>query len=215
MKTTLLIAVTSYLASSLFTFAQDATPADQVEPSPAEPSPQTEPMVSVPSENGRLKFPRPGTSASTPAASPTPSPKPAAAPSSRPSATAAPKKNIEASLREIENKWVAAISRHDAKAVEALIAGDFIGVTSRGKIVNKAGLLAEIKNDTKTYQSVTNTRLDVRVHGAAAVVVGTTVQKGKNKEGKDFTYTNRWTDTWMERDGKWQCVASQSIQLAQ
>ncbi len=52
---------------------------------------------------------------------------------------------------------------------------------------------------------------DVRLHGNVAVAVGTTKQRGKDASGKEFSYVYRWTDTWVERNGKWQCVASQSI----
>ncbi|MGI8819551.1 MAG: nuclear transport factor 2 family protein [Chthoniobacterales bacterium] len=97
------------------------------------------------------------------------------------------------------------------KAIEGLLAGDYVGVTAGGTIVNKAGLLSAIHRDTNTYTSVTNSRLDVRVHGNAAVIVGTTKQKGKDAAGRAFSYTIRWTDTWVERNGEWQCVASQSI----
>jgi len=124
------------------------------------------------------------------------------------------KKAAAAALRELENKWVTATSTHDANAVQALLAGDYVGVTSGGNIVNKAGFLAEMRKDKNTYESIKNSGLDVRIHDNMAVIVGTTKQKGKSATGEAFAYTYRWTDIWMERDGTWQCVASQSIRLA-
>lgn len=116
-------------------------------------------------------------------------------------------------MRELENRWLTALQSHDTSAVEPLVADNYIGVTSGGKFVNKAGLLAEIKKDTNKYKSATNARMDVRVHGDAAVVVGTTRQSGEDATGKVFTYTARWTDTWALRNGQWVCVASQSMQV--
>ena len=113
----------------------------------------------------------------------------------------------------MENRWAAATSGHDIAAVQELLAGDYVGVTAGGNIVNKAGLLAELRRDKNTYESVANSRVDVRVHGTTAIVVGTTKQKGKDAAGKPFSYTYRWTDTWVQRDGVWRCVASQSIRL--
>ena len=124
------------------------------------------------------------------------------------------KKAGAAALRELEDKWVAATSSHDVKTVQGFLAGDYVGVTSGGNIVNKAGFLAEMRRDKNTYESIKNSGLDVRLHDKMAVIVGTTKQKGKSAAGQDFTYTYRWTDVWMERDGTWQCVASQSIRLA-
>ena len=116
-------------------------------------------------------------------------------------------------MRDLENRWAAATSTHDIAAVQTLLAGDNVGVTSSGNIVNKAGLIAELRRDKNKYESVANARLDVRVHGTTAVVVGTTKQRGTDAAGKAFSYTYRWTDTWVERNGQWQCVASQSIRL--
>ncbi len=114
----------------------------------------------------------------------------------------------------MENKWLAALQSHDATAIDGLVADSYIGVTSTGHSVNKAGLLAGIKKDKNNYDSATtNVRMDVRVHGDAAVVVGTTRQVGQDEAGKAFTYFYRWTDTWALRNGQWLCVASQSIQV--
>jgi ketosteroid isomerase-like protein len=121
---------------------------------------------------------------------------------------------VQATLRDLENRWAAATAAHDVATVQELLAGDYVGVTAAGNIVNKAGLLAALRRDKNTYESVANSRVDVRVHGDAAVVVGTTSQRGKDAAGKPFSYTFRWTDTWVLRNGRWQCVASQSIQVA-
>ena len=94
------------------------------------------------------------------------------------------------------------------------MAADYIGVNSVGRIVNKATLIAEMKRDKNTYDSAVNSGVTVRVHGNAAVAVGTTKQVGKDSSGKAFNYNYRWTDTWVERNGQWQCVASQSFVVA-
>jgi hypothetical protein len=52
-----------------------------------------------------------------------------------------------------------------------------------------------LRRDKNTYDSVANARLDVRIHGSSAVIVGTTKQRGKDAAGKPFSYTYRWTDT--------------------
>jgi Domain of unknown function (DUF4440) len=44
-----------------------------------------------------------------------------------------------------------------------------------------------------------------------AVVVGTYREKGTSKDGTAFDRTFRFTDTWMERNGKWQCIAGQAM----
>ena len=126
----------------------------------------------------------------------------------------AKKSTPEATLREIENKWEASIAAHDPAVVQAYVANDYRGVSSKGKVLNKAGLVAQIKNDTDTYTSAKNDRMDVRVYdGRFAVVVGMSTEVGKGKDGKAFKRKFRWTDAWVERNGKWQCVASQAMAI--
>ena len=104
---------------------------------------------------------------------------------------------------------------HDPSIAKAYLAEDYRGVSSKGKVMNKSSLLAEIKKDTDTYTSAKNGNMDVRVFGGQfAVVTGTSAEAGKGKDGKPFNRNFRWTDAWVLRNGNWQCVASQSMALS-
>ena len=179
------------------------------------PTPRATPTPSPKATASPIKAP-----ASTKAASPTkaPSPTKAASPAKPASPTPAPaaaspaaKTNPAAAIKDLENRWAAAIASHDVTVPQALVANDYIGVDSTGTVVNKAALIAGMKRDKNTYDSAVNSGMTVRVHGNAAVIVGTTKQAGKDAQGKAFNYTYRWTDTWLERNGQWQCVGSQSF----
>ena len=141
----------------------------------------------------------------------------ASAPAKSASPAAAPKPgkkmSTEAALRDMENRWEEAIGKHDAATVETMVADDFVGVSSKpgAKVQNRRAMLADMKADKDTYTSTKNEKLDVRLFGSGfAVVVGTAREKGTGKDGKAFDRTYRFTDTWVDRNGKWQCVASQS-----
>ncbi len=71
-------------------------------------------------------------------------------------------------------------------------------------------MLADVKSDKDTYISTKAEKLDLHMCGAGvAVVVGMAKQKGTGKDGKAFDRTHRFTDTWMDRGGNWQCITSQ------
>ena len=124
----------------------------------------------------------------------------------------AKKSTPEATIREIEEKWEASVMRHDPSVAQAYLADDFRGVTSKGKAINKSGLLSELKKDTDTYTSTKNGKVDVRLFGGQfAVATGVSIEAGKSKDGKDFKRTFRWTDVWALRKDTWQCVASQAM----
>jgi ketosteroid isomerase-like protein len=122
------------------------------------------------------------------------------------------KSTPEATIREIEDKWEASVMAHDPSVAQAYLADDFRGVSSKGKVMSKSNLLSEFKKDTDTYTSTRNSKLDVRVFGGQfAVATGVSTEAGKTKDGTAFTRSFRWTDAWVERNGKWQCVASQAM----
>jgi ketosteroid isomerase-like protein len=121
---------------------------------------------------------------------------------------------IAARVRAMENRWQTAVAKHDVAAVDELVADDFIGTSSTGRIGSKSTLLRELKGDDNTYSSATARGLIVRAFGpTVAVVTGTAHESGTTRAGRRFTNESRFTDTWMERDGRWQCIASHATQL--
>ena len=114
----------------------------------------------------------------------------------------------------MEDAWVKALVNKDVAAVGNLIADDFAGFTPEGKHIGKSQLLDEAKNDPNTLSSAVNENMDVHVYGPnLASVCGTTMEKGKDKDGKEVTRTYVWMDTWMERNGKWECIAEGVMEL--
>jgi ketosteroid isomerase-like protein len=137
--------------------------------------------------------------------------------SAKPAAAAAApmkKMNAEESVKDMENRWEGSFMTHDPTAVQAMVANDFVGVYWDGKVMNRSGVLSSFKKDKDTYKSARNESLKVHNFGPnIAVVVGTAHEKGSGKDGKAFDRTFRFTDTWVERNGQWQCVASQVMKL--
>jgi ketosteroid isomerase-like protein len=124
------------------------------------------------------------------------------------------KMSVEGTLKDNENRWAAAAAKHDVKAVEAMVADDYMGVNSKGKMQSRRAMLGELKGDKNTYTSARNEKLEVRKYGAnVAVVVGVYREKGTGKDGKAFDRSYRFTDTWVERNGQWKCVAGQAMLL--
>ena len=221
MKITILAITVLVAAATPLALAQDESPTPAPEASPemtvSEKTESADPSVSVSTERDASPKPKPENS---PAATKSSSP---AATKASPSATPAPnastaavmptkKSTHEATIRDIEDKWEASIMRHDPSVAQAYLADDFRGISSRGKVMTKAKLVAEIKKDTDTYTSAKNGKVDVRVFGGQfAVATGISTEAGKAKDGKEFKRSFRWTDAWVLRNGKWQCVASQAM----
>jgi ketosteroid isomerase-like protein len=223
MKKTILAITLLVAAAAPFALAQDeaATPAPEASPemTVSEKTESADPSVSISTEKDASPKPKPANSPAATKDSPSPVTK------SRPSATPAPnaspaavmpskKSTHEATIRDIEDKWQASITQHDPSVAQAYLAEDFRGISSGGKVMTKAKLVAEIKKDTDTYSSAKNSKVDVRVFGGQfAVATGISTEAGKSKDGKDFKRSFRWTDAWVLRNDRWQCVASQAMSL--
>ena len=140
-------------------------------------------------------------------AAPAKAPSPAAGVASR-------KTSVEETLKSNENRWEASYAAHDPSVAQALVASDFSGVYWDGRVMGKSGVVSEMKKDKDTYKSAVNEKLTVHSYGPnVAVVIGTAHEKGTGKDGKPFDRAFRFTDTWVQRGGQWQCVASHVMKV--
>lgn len=117
-----------------------------------------------------------------------------------------------ATIRALENKWETSVMNHDLPAIDDIVAGDFVGTGSNGKVGDKSTIMSEARKDKNTYESAAARHMSVRGYGSnVAVVTGVATQTGKTPEGQQFEHNYRFTDTWMARGGKWQCIASHAM----
>jgi ketosteroid isomerase-like protein len=121
---------------------------------------------------------------------------------------------ITAKIKDLESRWESALLSKDTSMIEKIVADDFVGTSSSGKTGDKATLLAEAKRDTNTYTSAVSSDMAVKMFAPnVAVVTGVAKESGKTKAGKTFSHSYRFTDTWVERNGEWQCVAAHAMAL--
>ncbi len=124
-------------------------------------------------------------------------------------------RNISAIVKDLENKWQKAIQNHDVETVSDLLASDFVGTSSTGRVGSKSTLLSQMRRDKNEYKSVQARGMTVRTSGnTVAVVTGVTKESGTTKDGARFKASRRFTDTWVKRNGKWRCIASQITRIS-
>jgi ketosteroid isomerase-like protein len=107
----------------------------------------------------------------------------------------------------LEDKWNAAYKRGDVSTMESLLADDFIITLEDGTTFSKSGYLAHNGDPTVHIETTEGSGLSVRMHGNTAVVTGAYHEKGTSK-GKSYDYKDRFTDVWMNLNGKWQVIVS-------
>lgn len=120
---------------------------------------------------------------------------------------------IKTKLKQIEDDWAkAAMDKdHGAAAMSGILADDYAGVSSKGKHQSKTDSVDATKSSTDTMSSGANSNMEVHVYAPnLATVTGDYTEKGKDKSGKSFSHTYIFVDTFMERNGKWECIAEGS-----
>ena len=117
------------------------------------------------------------------------------------------KSDAGSKIRVLETNWNDAYKRGDIAAMTSLLANEFIITVEDGHTFSKAGYIAQLGGGTTLVELPKMSDLKVRVHGNAAVVTGAYHEKGTIK-GKPYEYHDRFTDVWMNIDGRWQVIAS-------
>jgi len=115
-------------------------------------------------------------------------------------------------LIALENAWNQAQLRHDAQALDGLVADTFISTDTDGTFMTKSEFLADNRDLSYAPTLMANSDERIFLYENAAVVAGIYHAKGLNK-GKPFDHWGRFTDTWVYMTGKWLCVASHTSPL--
>ena len=119
----------------------------------------------------------------------------------------------ETELRRLEDNWCRALKTRDTALLNQILAQDYVEVTSSGAIESRAEAMAAIQDPQSSTTSCGNSNVTVRVFGNAAVVTGVMDHAGTSNgvlfRGKRLVFT----DTYVRRDGRWQCVAGQSTAI--
>ncbi len=117
----------------------------------------------------------------------------------------------EQALYQLERDWAAAIPKKDTAVVEKFLADEYVS-NSEGRVQNKKQTLAEMKNNPAKIESTVNSDMKAMVFGDTAVIQGVANEKSTTN-GKDTSSQWRYTELYVKRDGRWQCVTGYSAKV--
>jgi ketosteroid isomerase-like protein len=115
-------------------------------------------------------------------------------------------------VKQLEHDWSDAQKAHDIDKLSQIIADDWSGLGSDGARSTKKQFLDDVKSGVNKLESFEIGPMDVKVLGSIAIVQGSDTEKSSNK-GKDTTGKWVWMDVFVNRDGKWMAVRSQSAMV--
>ena len=116
-------------------------------------------------------------------------------------------------LIQLERDWDDAFHQKDVGFIENILADEFIATHGDGSRSNKAEELALVAELDQHVDSSTLDEFMVKVYGDTAVVWFTQHLIGPS-QGRPLAVTYRYVDVFVIREGRWQCVASQSTRVA-
>jgi ketosteroid isomerase-like protein len=115
-------------------------------------------------------------------------------------------------LIRLERGWNEAFYRKDAAFIENLLADEFIATYDDGRRGTKETELKLVKEFNQQVESAIPDQFIVKVYRDTAVVWFTLRLVGV-REGQRSEMSLQYTDVWVVRDGRWQCVSSQSTRV--
>jgi ketosteroid isomerase-like protein len=116
-------------------------------------------------------------------------------------------------LIQLERDWNAALQRRDVTFLGRVLADEYLVTTAEGQRGTRAQELVLAAAFDQQIDSSTLDEFVVKVYGNTAVVWYTERLTGP-KQGRRVELTTRYTDVFVRRAGRWQCVASQGTKVA-
>jgi ketosteroid isomerase-like protein len=113
-------------------------------------------------------------------------------------------------LIQIEQNWARALEQRDTAALGCILADEFEDAGPDGKLTDRATTLAKAGEHRAVHHELSELRPHVQgdfgyIRGLAMAV---------DAQGK-VVATVRFTDVYMYRDGRWQCVAGHESMLTE
>jgi ketosteroid isomerase-like protein len=115
-------------------------------------------------------------------------------------------------LIQLERDWDYAYHHKDVKFIENVLAMEFVAVYAEGQHADRTRELQLAAEFNQQIDSSVLDEFNVRIYGDTAVVLFTQKLTGPSK-GQPLTLTFRYIDVFVMRDGRWQCVVSQSTRV--
>ena len=108
--------------------------------------------------------------------------------------------DAESKIVALEHIWAQAYMVKDPKALARILDDAFVCVSSEGRLMTKADVLADVK--TSTAVQILTESMVVHRYGDTAIVAGTFRTKGVER-GKPYARRERFVDTWLYKNGQW------------
>jgi len=110
-------------------------------------------------------------------------------------------------IDQLEDEWRSATLSDDAKAMDSLLADDYMAITAAGTLQSRDEALANLRSGHLRFTTLTITDRKVRFYGTTAVVTSLATIEATNPDGPvagDYRYTHVYV---RDAQGAWKIVS--------
>jgi ketosteroid isomerase-like protein len=119
---------------------------------------------------------------------------------------------LEKEFTALENSWGEAVIKRDTAYLEKLYAAEYRFVDPGGGVADRAKDIGDTKAGVFKLSAFKLDEIKVHQYGIVVVVTGSNALTA-TADGKDASGVYRFTDVFVKRDGRWQCVATQATRV--
>lgn len=116
---------------------------------------------------------------------------------------------VRSKIIALEKAWNQAYKAGDTRALDSILDSEIVLINDDGSIQSKAEFLQSVKatGNNSQEQQVSPESMSVHVFGNTAIATGVFRAKG-TEGGKSYMRRERFVDTWIYKNGKWVCAAT-------
>ena len=114
---------------------------------------------------------------------------------------------VQSKVIALEKAWHQAYKLGDTRALEEILDDRIVLINDDGSIQTKAEFIASVQPAKSQEQQVAPESMSVRVFGNTAIATGMFRAKGV-ESGRPYARRERFVDTWLNKAGKWSCIAT-------
>jgi Domain of unknown function (DUF4440) len=107
---------------------------------------------------------------------------------------------------QLEDQWTTALVKRDTRTFDRLLAPNFV-YTENASVMDRGDVIKSVTGSDKV-EWARNEGMKVHDFGDVQVITGVLHLRGKGAKGA-FDRRYQFTDTWQQRNGRWQIIAAQ------
>ena len=123
-----------------------------------------------------------------------------------------PVRSAQQILEQLERDWIGALQSNNVAFIDSVLAPEFIATYGDGTRADKKRELQMVQEFNQQVDEWIVDEFTIKVFGDTAVVWFTNRMTGP-VQGKPTQIVSRYMDVFVNRDGKWLCVGSQSTRV--